>query len=133
MGTADSKQIASEPLEDLKPPKPVVTCHEWKLLLIGCFGEGCESSYAPTSRQHAACGGYMEINSQALIRCAKCRDPYAIIYVFCHCEKHRGNFLKRNKKNLVAAMMISAAMYQSMGADVWAKSLLASVSKLVGC
>ena len=112
-------------------PKCVATCSEWKQLKLDCPGEDCTSDgFEPTYWQHHGCGGSTEINSEAILRCARCKDPYSILYGTWSCDKHNGKFLKTDKKKLVAAMSVASAMYKDMGANVWVKRLVKSVSNL---
>lgn len=128
MGVVGSSSLSSS---EPKPPTVVATCQQWHPIKIDCPAQGCDSEgWNPSYWYHTTCGGSLQINSQALLQCGNCKKPYSILYGCWSCEKHDGEFLKTDKKKLVAAISIASGMVKDFGPSVWVKQLIRSVSEL---
>lgn len=113
-----------------EPPaeKIVAYCNEWIDLKIYC--PGCESASEPSFWKHRDCGGRTQINSEALLRCSRCCDPYSILSGRWSCSDHEGTYKKADKTRLVTALMVGVSIFSKQGPTVWTNKLLESIALL---
>jgi hypothetical protein len=105
-----------------------ITCNTWVVLKCICPAIGCGNDLE-TTWEHVGCGGVVEINSQALLRCSKNCGICTMIDGCWSCAKHLGDYRKGDQKSMLHALTIAASLRPTSDKE-WFKRIIKSAMAL---
>jgi hypothetical protein len=105
-----------------------VTCNTWVILECGCPAAGCDNDEEVKWR-HETCGGLVEINSQAYLRCSMHGVYCTMANATWSCLKHQGDFRQGDRKSIIHALTIAASLRPKTEKE-WCRRLIKSAAEL---